>query len=152
MFGGKEIMPEEIELLKSQLKKYNLQTASVEIKQGFAYLSNNNNKVENEQLSQLTMALEVKEKQEKQLQLKLDSINTGQKLNKQIYTELKAQYPALKSAILQQSYVLSESAGSKQTFLVLLSIPARVSLQQKAKIENWLKVRLNQQNINLIFQ
>ncbi|MBP8115192.1 MAG: TIGR00341 family protein [Chitinophagaceae bacterium] len=152
VFGGKEIMPEEIELLKSQLKKYNLQTASLEIKQGFAYLSENNNKIENEQLSQLTMALEAKEKQEKHLQLKLDSINNQQKLSIQIYAELKAQYPDLKNAILQPSYMLSDSAGSKPTFLVLLSISAKLPAPEKSKIENWLKVRLNQQYINLIFQ
>lgn len=152
VFGGKEITKEEIELLKNQLKKYNLQSASLEIKQGFAYLSENNNEIENEQLTQLTQALELKEKQEKLLQLKLDSINNQQKLSTQIYAELKAQYPALKSAILQPSYMLSDSTGSKQTFLVLLSLSARLSAQEKSKIENWLKVRLNQQNINLIFQ
>jgi len=152
VFGGKEITQEEIELLKSQLKKYNLQSASLEIKQGFAYLSENNNKLENEQFSLLTIALEAKEKQEKLLQLKLDIINNQQKLSKQIYAELKAQYSALKNAILQPSFMLSDSAGSKQTFLVLLFLPAKLPIQKKSKIENWLKIRLNQQNINLIFQ
>ncbi len=150
VFGGKEIMPEEIELLKQQLKKYSLENVSLEIKQGFAYLSDNN--IENEQLTQLTQALESKEKQEKLLQLKLDSINNQKRLSTQIYAELKAQYPALKNAILQPSYMLSDSAGSKQTFLVLLSLSSKLSVQEKSKIENWLKVRLNQQNINLIFQ
>lgn len=152
IYGGKEITQEEIELLKAQLIKYNLQTASLEIKQGFAYLSESNNTIENEQLSQLTMALEAKEKQGKLLQLKLDSINNQQKLSTQIYAELKAQYPVLKNAILQPSYMLSDSSGSKPTFLVLLSLSAKLSIQEKSKIENWLKVRLNQQNINLIFQ
>ncbi|MBL0146029.1 MAG: TIGR00341 family protein [Chitinophagaceae bacterium] len=151
VFGGKEIMPEEIELLKNQLKKYNLQSALLEIKQGFAYLAENDNKIENEQLSQLTMALEVKEKQEKHLQLKLDSIYNQQKLSTQIYAELKAQYPTLKSAILQPSFMLSDSAVSKQTYLVLLSLSAKLPAPEKSKIENWLKVRLNQQNINLNF-
>lgn len=151
VFGGKEIMPEEITHLKSRLKNYDLQTASLEIKQGFAYLTDNN-KIENEQLSQLTMTLEAKEKQERYLQLKLDSINNQQKLSTQIYAELKAQYPALKNAILQPSYMLSDSAVSRQTFLVLLSMSAKLPSQEKLKIETWLKVRLNQQNINLIFQ
>lgn len=152
VFGGKEIMPEEIELLKSRLNNYNLQRASLEIKQGFAYLSENDNEIENEQLTQLTQALELKVKQEKLLQSKLDSINNQQKLSTQIYTELKAQYPALESAILQPSYLLSDSTGSKKTYLVLLSLSAKLPAQEKSKVENWLKVRLNQQNINLIFQ
>ncbi len=151
VFGGKEITTGEIELLKNQLQKYNLQTASLEIKQGFAYLADNNT-IENEQLTQLTRALEDKEKQEKLLQLTLDSINNQQKLSTQIYSELKAQYPVLKNAILQPSYILSDSAGSKQTFLVLLTLSGRLSGNEKSKIENWLKVRLAQQNINLIFQ
>lgn len=152
VFGGKEIMPKEIETLKSQLKKYNLQSASLEVKQGFAYLSESNNKIENEQVSQLTMALEAKEKEEKLLQLKLDSINNQLKLSTQIYAELKVQYPALKNAILQPSYILSDSAGSKQTFLILLSLSTKLPVKEESKIENWLKIRLNQQNINLIFQ
>lgn len=49
VFGGKEILPEEIESLKQQLPKYGLDTAILEIKQGFAYLSDNN-KIENEEL------------------------------------------------------------------------------------------------------
>ncbi|MCY7293734.1 MAG: TIGR00341 family protein [Ferruginibacter sp.] len=152
VFGGKEITPPEINLLKAQLKKYNLQSASLEIKQGFAYLSQNNNNIEEEQLSQLTRALDAKEKKEKLLQLKLDSVNNQQKLSKQIYAELKAQYPALKNAVLQPSYSINDSNASKQTFLVLLSISAKLSLGEKSKIKSWLKVRLNQQNINLIFQ
>jgi hypothetical protein len=152
VFGGKEITPEEIELLTSQLTKYNLQTATLEIKQGFAYLSDNSSQIEKEQLTQLTLALEAKEKQETLLQLKLDSINNQQKLSIQVYAELKAQYPVLKNAILQPSYMLSDSAGAKKTFLVLLSLSAELPVQEKSKIENWLKVRLNQQNINLIFQ
>jgi len=152
VFGGKEIMPDEIELLRSQLKKYNLQSAALEIKQGFAYLSENNNKIENDQLTQLTLALEAKDKQEKLLQAKLDSIHNQQKLSTQIYAELKAQYPALKNAILQPSYMLSDSTASKQTFIVLLSLSSRIPAPEKSKIENWLKIRLNQQNINLIFQ
>lgn len=152
VFGGKEIMPEEIESLKSQLKKYNLQSASLEIKQGFAYLSDNNNKIENEQVSQLTLALQAKEKEEERLRFKLDSIDNQQKISKQIYAELKAQYPLLKNAVVQPSYIISDSTGSKETLLVLLSMPVRISVQEQSKIEGWLKIRLAQQNINLIFQ
>ncbi len=152
VFGGKEITPEEIDLLKSQLKKYSLQSASLEIKQGFAYLSENSSKIENEQLSQLTGALEAKEKQAQLLQSKLDSISNQQKFSTQIYKELKAQYPSLKSAVLQPSSILGDSSSSKQIFLVLLSIPEKLPKKEKLKLEHWLKVRLNQQNINLLFQ
>jgi uncharacterized hydrophobic protein (TIGR00271 family) len=151
VFGGKEISPEEIEVLKSKRNKYNLQSASLEIKQGFAYLSQTNNEKENEQLSQLTLALQVKEKEEERLRLKLDSINNQQNLAKQIYAELKTQYPLLKSAVVQPSNIISDSTGLKETILVLLSMPVSPSKEEKIKIERWLTIRLNQPNINLIF-
>ncbi len=81
MFLGKEIKPEEIEMLKQQLKKYNLANVSLEIKQGFPYLADNNNIIEYEQFNQLTQALDSKEKQEKLLQLKLDIINIQKRLS-----------------------------------------------------------------------
>lgn len=152
VFGGKQITTEEIELLKTQLKKYHLEKASLEIKQGFAYLSDKNNSIENEQLNQLTLALEEKEKQGKFLQSRIDSIDYQQKQSAQLYRELKAQYPTLKNAVLQPAAILSDSAVSKQLFLVLLTTSVKLPVQEKAKIEKWLKVRLQQDNIQLIFQ
>ncbi len=150
VFGGKEISQEEIKALKQQLKKYGLDTAILEIKQGFAYLSNNN-KIENQDLDQLTTALEMKDKQQKQVEFILDSIKRHEQLSKQVFAELKTQYPTLKNAILQPSVMVSDSARA-QVYLVLLSVGSRLALQEKTKIENWLKVRLQQGNIRLILQ
>ncbi len=152
VFGGKEIAPEEIAQLKSELKKYILSSATLEVKQGFAYLSENKSNTQNDELIQMTVALAEKEKQEKILQSKLDSIDNLQKLKKQVYAELKAQYPDLKSAVIQPSVVLSDSATNASTCLVLLSLSSNLPRQQKTKIENWLKIRLKENNIKLILQ
>jgi uncharacterized hydrophobic protein (TIGR00271 family) len=152
IFGGKEITTEEIDLLKIQLKKYSLESASLEIKQGFAYLSENNTREENDQLTQLTLALELKEEQGKLLQAKIDSVNDQQKLEKQVYAELKIQYPAIKYAVLQPASILRDSSLLKNTFLVLIGFKGKYSLKEKSKIESWLKLRLNQPDINLILQ
>ncbi|MBK7308676.1 MAG: hypothetical protein IPI88_17775 [Chitinophagaceae bacterium] len=138
--------------MKSELKKYTLSSALLEVKQGFAYLSENKNNDQNDELTQMTIAMAEKEKQEKVIQHKLDSIGNMQKLGTQVYAELKAQYPALKNAVIQPSIILTDSSVTSRTFLVLLSISSRLSKQEKSKIENWLKVRLQQNNINLIFQ
>ncbi len=90
VFGGKEIAPEEILQLKAQMKKYNLANALLEVKQGFAYLSENKNNASNDELTRMTVALAEKEKQEKILQSKMDSIDNLQKLKIQMYAELKA--------------------------------------------------------------
>lgn len=152
VFGGREISPEEIEQLKGELKKNNLAKASLEIKQGFAYLSENKSNEQNEQQNQLTQALAMKEEQGKSLQLQIDSIKKQETLNTQVFSEIKVQYPVVKNAIIQQSVILGDSTIDKKTILVLLSLSANLPVREKVKLENWLKVRMNQPNINLIFQ
>ena len=152
VFGGEEIAPEKIEELKNELKKYGLGSASLEVKQGFAYLSETKNHEQNEQLNQLTIAMAEKEKQEKELLSKLDSINNLQELSKQVFAELKTQYPDLKNAVIQPVVLLSDSSTTATAYLVLLSLPSNFPIQQKSKIENWLKIRLKKNDIKLIFQ
>ncbi|MDN3656689.1 TIGR00341 family protein [Ferruginibacter paludis] len=152
VYGGKEITAAEIAALNSQLKKYDLESAELDIKQGFAYLAEKQNEPENEQSSQLTLALQIKENETKILQAKLDSIGNMRKLSSQVYAELKAQYPDLKSAVIQPSEMLTDSSGSRPTFIVLLPGNSKKMLQEKSKIENWLKVRLHRNDIQLIFK
>jgi len=154
VFGGQEITAPEIILLKRQLKKYELETDALEIKQGFAYLNekNNNNNELDLQRSQLTKALEIKDQQQKKLQVQIDSIYQQQKLSSEVYAELKTLYPSLKNAVIQPAIILSENTGTKPTFLILLSISAKLTSKEKSTILKWLKVRLGEDNINLIFQ
>ncbi|MEO6734241.1 MAG: DUF389 domain-containing protein [Ferruginibacter sp.] len=152
VFGGNEILPEQIEHLQNQLKKYNLKNASLIIKQGFAYLSDNEDNKPHDQLNQLTQALVAKENQQKTLQLQLDSFHRQQKLSAQVYKELKVQYPALKNAIIQPAIILSDSSDNKQSFLVLLSLSRTLRASERARMERWLKLRLHNDTIKMIFQ
>lgn len=152
VFGGKEILPEEIHQLKLKLKNYELDSSALEVKQGFAYLSDNVNKESNDQFLQLTNALGVKEKQLQQVQLKYDSIRNQQKMSLQIFAELKIQYPLLKNAIIEPSTTINDNLVQTNNYLVLLNMSADLPKSEKNKIKNWLKVRLNQANLKLIFQ
>lgn len=152
VFGGKEIAKSEIDLMGKQLDKYNLNGAELEIKQGFAYLEESKQKSENSPSSQMSMILEAEEIQNKLLQLKIDSVNNQLAINKQVYNELKAQYPILKNAFLQPAFLLGDSVSNTQTYLVVLTMQRKLSANEKNTMENWLKVRLNQPNIHLIIQ
>lgn len=147
VFGGKEIALEEIEQTKAQLKKYNLADANLEIKQGFAYLSENKDQGQNDQMTQLTIALRQKENQREVLQLQLDSIKNITAVGSQLYAELKSQYPAVKKAIIQPVAVLTDSSHAS-TFYVSLSVPKLSAIERK-KIQNWLKVRLKTDKVLL---
>ncbi len=147
VFGGKEIAPEEIEEIRMKLSKYNLADAKLEVRQGFAYLNENKNAGHDEALTQLTLAMERKDKQGTILQKQVDSVKNVMLLSKQLYTELKAQYPAVKDAIIQPVAVITDSSYVS-TFYVSLSIP-KISQNEKIKIHNWLKARLRTENISL---
>ena len=153
IFGGKEITATEIEGLKISLEKYNLGTASLDVKQGFSYLpESKRNNEQIEQVNQLTQALEKQEEREKYLQSKIDSILNQEKENTRIFAEIKSQYPVVKTAVIQPSQIIGDSSIAQKTVVVLLTIAENIPPQEKTKLENWLKVRLNQNRINLILQ
>ena len=68
-------------------------------------------------------------------------------LSRQLYAELKAQYPSVKDAIIQPVDVITDSSYVS-TFYISLSIP-KISQSEKIKIHNWLKARLRTENISL---
>ena len=152
VFGGKEISAEEKSNLTDKLKRYGLGDATLEIKQGFAYLSENNDGDKDEKYKMISSALEDKDKEQKLLQLKLDSIYKHQQISKQVYAELKVQYPSLKKIIIQPSMAVTDSAALKSAYLVLVELAGGLPASEKIKLEKWLNIRLQQNNITLIFQ
>lgn len=152
VFGGKEISQSEIEQLKSELVKYDLSPAALEIKQGFAYIAEARSNTQNEQLTLLTQALAQKEECERKIRTLVDSLEKNELLSKQVYWEIKSQYPVVKNAVIQPSLIYTDSSAPKHTVVVLLSTASVLPKQERVKLENWLRVRLNQQHIFLIFQ
>jgi uncharacterized hydrophobic protein (TIGR00271 family) len=155
VFGGKEITPIEIQRLKGKLKQYGMDTSSLEIKQGFAYLAPPTNNSD-ERYALLSNALSAKEKEETVLRAKLDSINNDQKLGAQVFAELKVQYPQIKSAIIEPITAFTDSSKSKRLYLVLLNSRGVVPATDRTKIEKWMKVRLQpkygKDSLSIIFR
>lgn len=150
VFGGKEISPLEIGTIEMQLQKYDLKNAKLEIKQGFAYLSETTGLKQDAQVTLLTQALEEKEKKQQALQSQLDSVNNYRALSDKLYAELKTQYNSIKSAILEPSIVHTTDSTENRTFLVLLTTTIDLSKSEQKKIEDWLKVRLDGRQISLV--
>jgi uncharacterized hydrophobic protein (TIGR00271 family) len=155
VFGGKEITANEIDRLKGKMTQYGMDTSSLEIKQGFAYLQPAKNDAD-ERYTMLSNALTLKEKQAMLLQAKLDSINNERKLGAQVFAELKVQYPTIKSAVMQPSTAFVDSSKYKKLYLVLINSDEEISQEERTKIEKWMKVRLQQNHgkdsLNFIFQ
>ncbi|MDB5200789.1 MAG: hypothetical protein JWQ27_198 [Ferruginibacter sp.] len=147
VYGGKEIAPEEIAQTRAQLKKYQLSDARLEIKQGFAYLSENENVSQPDEMKQLSLALQQTEQKSSVMQHQLDSIKNIQLTGAQLYAELKAQYPSLKNAVLQPVSMLTDSTSSS-TFYVAVSIPG-LSPANRKRLRDWLIIRLKTNNVLL---
>ncbi len=147
-YGGQVIEENEISILKSKLSKYHLDNTILEIQQGFAYL---NEDKENLETTQLSLALSEKENQIKMLQTKLDSLNSQEKTNNQIYKELKTQYPNTSSFILKQATNFTEE-GQHKIWIAIISSKSQWDEKDKTKIEDWLKVRISIQQVKLYFE
>ncbi|MEO7310403.1 MAG: TIGR00341 family protein [Chitinophagaceae bacterium] len=152
VYGGKEIMADEIAFLKSKMKNYDLEKATLEVNQGFAYLSTENKGIENnEQVKGLTQALELREKDKLLLQQKFDSIEQQQLLGKQLFAELKSQYPSIHNAVIQPSSLLNDSSSTR-AYLVLIDASTRFSRHDTAKLGNFLRTRLQRKDVKLVVQ
>lgn len=147
-YGGQIIEEKEIAILKSKLSKYNLENSTLKIQQGFAYLKDNKN---DEQTNQLTLALTEKENQIQLLQNKIDSLTSQNLLSQQIHKELKTQYPFIQSCILQTA--INHTDTTQQTiWIAIIHSKTKWETKDKAKIEDWLKVRMNIEQVKIYFE
>lgn len=147
-YGGQIIEENEITTLKSKLSKYNLEYATLKIQQGFAYLKDNKN---DQHTNQLTLALAEKQSQILLLQNKIDSLTSQNQLSQQIFKELKTQYPFIQSCILQTAINYTDTT-QHTIWIAVIHSKMKWGSKDKTKIEEWLKVRMNMEQINIYFE
>jgi uncharacterized hydrophobic protein (TIGR00271 family) len=148
VYGGREISEAEIKKLESKLKSYYLSNATLEVKQGFAYLNENDEDVIVSKANQIAAQ---KDLMIKQLQVEIDSIRINHQLSVQVYKELKAQNNGIISAIVQPTFIYTDSSAQK-SFLVAIETRSKISTKERLQLENWLKVRLKQNSLKLIIE
>jgi uncharacterized hydrophobic protein (TIGR00271 family) len=148
VYGGKGIEEKEIKMLESKLKNFNLTKTTLEVKQGFSYIKETE---ENSLLNNINQASAQKDLIIKQLQVQIDSIHTTQQLSEQVYKELKAQNTGIISAIVQPTFVYTDSTTVK-SYLVAIETTSKILDKERLQLENWLKVRLHQNSLKLIIE
>jgi hypothetical protein len=152
VYGGKQIMAPEIDRLQKKLPAYNLAQASLNIKQGFSYLTENAEHPKSDELAQLTRAFEEKDRQQQALQMLSDSLSRQQELERQLFMELKAQYPSIRTGSLSKVTIRTDSTTTYPAYMVWLTAAGRISSSEKKKLQSWLRIRLHEDNIKLILQ
>ncbi len=149
-YGGEFIPEGEVEALKAKLPQYGLENTVLEIKQGFAYLKNGETQ-ENEQAKQLTSVLNEREKELRALKEKVAATDAEKALGRQIFNELKAQYSSITSCIVQR---VINNSGADQTpvWIAVISSAERVAPPDQTRIVEFLKARVNSQQVNAYFE
>lgn len=148
-YGGLLIKDSAISDLKSKLNKYDLTDCNLKIQQGFSYLNDSNENNQKDNL--LSNAINEKSNQIEILTYKLDSIYKNQDLSKQIYKEIKAQHPSVESLILEPSILINDSI-QKNIWISNIKLKEKLNSKEQERVKNWLKVRLNTDEINLTFE
>lgn len=152
IYGGQEITPGQIDHLKTEMTNYKLDSSLLIVKQGFSYLAENETNNQTEQFKQLTNALGEVERTNVFLKSQLDSVHRNYQLSAEIYSELRAQYPEIRNAIIQPSIIFSDSAITNKSYLALIAMKKILSATERKRLEDWLRVRLKVDNIQLILQ
>ena len=147
-YGGQAIEEKEITNLKAKLSKYKLENTSLKIQQGFAYLKEN---ITEDHKNEFSHILSEKENQIKILQTKIDSFNSQNLLSIQINKELKIQYPIIQSFILQKTFEHTVDVP-QAIWIAIIHSKRNWTRNEKAKIEAWLKVRMNIKYIKIYFE
>ena len=149
VFGGREITEEEINTLKSKMDNYDLKSSHLEIKQGFAYINDRDEIEEDDQFRQL---LTQKDAELKRLQGVTDSLNKIHMNNEQVFKELRIQYPSITSAIIQPVREYQQNKPALHSSLVVLDTRQKFSPAERLKLQNFLKVRLQDSTVQLLLK
>ena len=147
-YGGLVIKDSAINALKSRLNKYYLQECNLTIQQGFSYL--NESKTNTEQENLLTNTLNEKAIVIDKLTHQLDSIKRLKDLSKQVYKEIKAQYPTIENFVLQPALIINDSL-QKDSWISNIKLKEKINSKDQQKVKDWLKVRLNTDEIIMTF-
>jgi len=148
-YGGLLIKDSAINVLKSKLNKYYLQNCKLTIQQGFSYLNESKSNTDQENL--LSNTISEKAIVIEKLTQQLDSINKQKELSKQVFKELKAQYPTIENFILQPTVIINDSI-QKNSWISNIKSKEKISSKEQQKVKNWLKVRLNTNELLMNFE
>ncbi len=146
-FGGKQISETQIKELKRKLKYYDLENSNLEIKQGFSFLKEDS-KTADDATNKLSLALKENENQRLLLQTKADSLEKQKALSKQVFKELRVQYPDLTEAIIQPVMLNTDTSNNQRSvYMVSLHFKNSIRKKDELKLANLLKLRLNNDSL-----
>jgi len=145
IYGGRDLPEIQIKNMKDQLELFGLKNTSLNIKQGISFLPD---KKETDRVTQLTKLLTAKEEAIRNQNRVLDSLAMLESQNIKILNELRINYPEVVSISIKPQVASSDSLMRKIP-LVFVQTTKLFSSGKQNKIEEWLKIRLNNQKLSV---
>ncbi len=146
-YGGELISESQIDSVTRQLKKYDLEDTKLNIRQGFAYLSNDNKVDDNE----VNTALNNQMVELQTIKTKYDSIISSQARTRQMLKELKVQYPQVNSFVFEKITYYNDSTGN-QVWLSVIESDDAITATDRQKIERWVETRTSEDSVKFIYE
>ena len=147
IYGGSGISEERIAEMTEKLDLFGLKQCALSVKQGLSFL---NESKESSKLIQLSKTLEEKDQELKVMKAAFDSIASKKKLAQQMTGELKTHHAGVKDVLIAYASSIPDTITAHRPIIFIRS-NGSISRSQQRKITNWLKVRLQSDNINAVF-
>jgi uncharacterized hydrophobic protein (TIGR00271 family) len=145
-YGGQKLEDNDLSVLKKRAMNYGLDSVKIVVNQGFNFALPN----ASDQTTMKTAEEPIvsKENFAKMIAFQ-DSINSEQKLSEKIFKELRSQNPDVSGFSLSYVMINTDSI-SRKSKLVLVETKAKISKEEKEKLTNYLRLRVENDSAEVI--
>lgn len=151
VYGGNSMNDETRQSIIDKAKDFNLDKAQILVRQGFTF---DGAEEHNAELYKLRLELSHVDTQLAIKQQKIDSIQQQHEMGKIILKEIRTMYPQIQACTFTQgfSHHVNKEKEAQQTQMILFSLEGdTISSDNKSIIKNWLKTRLQEDQIRVYY-
>lgn len=150
VYGGTKLSDKQKSAIMRKSEDFNIKDATINIEQGLSFSSSDEKNMElfklNEQISSLNAAL-IKKNAE------IDSIQNQYKFGQVLLLEIKTIYPDIQGCTYFESFNYQDSLSAPvKSSVVILSANKNIKPDDKIKINNWFRQRLNSEKLKIFYE
>lgn len=151
VYGGNSMDDETRQSIIDKAKDFNLEQAQILVRQGFTF---DGAEEHNAELYKLRLELSSIDTKLAKKQQQIDSIQQQHEMGKIILKEIRTMYPQIQACTFTQgfSHHINKEKEAQQTQIILFSLEGdTISSDNKSTIRNWLKTRLQEDQIRVYY-
>ncbi len=150
VYGGTKLSDKQKSAIMRKSEDFNIKDATINIEQGLSFSSSDEKNMElfklNEQISSLNAALNKKNAE-------IDSIQNQYKFGQVLLLEIKTIYPDIQGCTYFESFNYHDSLSAPvKSSVVILSANKNIKPDDKIKINNWFRQRLNSEALKIFYE